>query len=78
MSGLLLNVLFVKLSVGQVLSPLLQSRWERREKRESDSGLLGRGERGSPHRAGQETGSAQDKVEGGQEVKGQGHRQSKE
>lgn len=47
-SSLLLNVLFVKLSVGQVLSPLLQSRWERKKKRDSDrapeGGLLGRHE----------------------------------
>lgn len=36
MGRLLLNVLFVKFPVGQVLSPLLQSRRERRKEKDSD------------------------------------------
>lgn len=39
-SRLLFNVLFVKFPVGQVLSPLLQSRGERK-KQDSDRGLSG-------------------------------------
>lgn len=50
-SRLLLNVLFVEFPVGQVLSPLLQSRQERRKKKEvvTESGMVGCGRQRGRH-----------------------------